>query len=102
MKAPPGAEVGLYLDLVATVNVGDVVETRSGRRYLVVAVRRQERGKHAGRWHVRAVVLGEDELPAAFLRLTAIDVIAGVGPRVHRIRWYARHRRSSGGVARRR
>lgn len=79
--AAPGTEVGLYVDLVRTVDVGDVIETRSSRRYLVVASRRQERGKHAGRHHLRAVVL---------------DETATIGDAfVHRIRWYVR----SGGSA---
>lgn len=77
MTAPAGAEVGLYVDLVAVVAPGHVIQTQSGRRYGVVTVRRQERGKHAGRWHLRAVVLApEDEL--------------GPSTKVHTIRWYKR------------
>jgi hypothetical protein len=82
VTAPAGTEVGLYVDLVAQVAIGDIIETRSGRRYGVVSVRVQERGKHAGRQHLRAVVLAEGGLehsPGA----------------VHRIRWY---RRGGGGV----
>lgn len=83
MTAPAGAEVGLYVDLVERVELGDVIETRSGRRYLVASVRVQERGKHAGRQHLRAIVLGEG------------DKVAPTGlaaARVHRIRWYRRDR----------
>lgn len=75
MTAPAGAIVGLYVDLVASVLVDDVIETQTGRAYRVLAVRQQLRGKHAGRQHLRVLVLGEDELR---------------GPRVHRIRWYKR------------
>jgi hypothetical protein len=83
-RASAGEEVGLYVDLAATVEVGDAIETRSGRRYLVVAVRRQERGKHAGRQHLRAVVMGD-----------AAYILDGT---IHRIRWYRRGR-ASGGVS---
>lgn len=83
MTAPVGAEVGLYVDLVAPVEVGDVIETRSGRRYGVLSVRVQERGKHAGRQHLRCLVVEPEFVP---------------GGRVHRIRWY---RRPGGGVVKR-
>jgi hypothetical protein len=58
MKAPAGAEVGLYVDLVAQVATGDVIETQTGRRYLVTSRREQMRGKHTGwlhriRWYPR-------------------------------------------------
>lgn len=58
--APPGAEVGLTYDADpdTVVDEGDVmVSGATGRRWLVVAARRQERGKAAGRWHLRCVVL---------------------------------------------
>jgi len=84
--APAGTEVGLYVDMAARVDLGDVIETRSGRRYLVRSVRVQERGKHAGRQHLRAVVLEPDD--RAIVGLAA--------PRVHRIRWYRRDRASAG------
>lgn len=76
MTAPPGAVVGLYVDLVARVATGDEIETRSGRRYAVIGVREQATGKHAGRQHLRAVVLD-------------VDAPRTAGT-VHRIRWYAR------------
>lgn len=81
MTAPAGAIVGLYVDLVAVVWPGDLIETRSGRRYLVMANRRQARGKHEGRQHLRCTVLGDDVGPSAL-----------VGRVVHRIRWYKRGR----------
>lgn len=95
MTAPAGTEVGLYVDLVDRVEQNDVIETRSGRRYMVVSVRVQDRGKHRGRQHLRAMVLPPDTMPiVARQNGDGIDI----GPaRVHRIRWYARHR-ASGGV----
>lgn len=95
-KAPPGAEVGLYVDLRALVDTGDIIETRSGRRYRVVSVRVQARGKNAGRQHLRAVVMEEGERDP-FEGLTPDHPTI---PRVHRIRWYARGR-ASGGVTKR-
>lgn len=50
MSAAPGREVGLYLDTLVDVAVGDELEVaHTGRRYLVTAVRVQQRGLHAGR-----------------------------------------------------
>jgi hypothetical protein len=66
MSAPAGAEVGIYVDLAAAVAIGDVIETQSGRRYGVVAVRVQARGRHEGRQHLRVVVMAPgDPLPAS-------------------------------------
>lgn len=86
MTAPRGSIVKLYVDLTEAVNPTDVIETRTGRRYWVLAVRTQDRGKHRGRQHLACLVLGPEET----------DKSAGTN-RVHRIRWYARHR-ASGGV----
>jgi hypothetical protein len=78
VTAPAGAEVGIYVDLVERVELGHVIQTQSGRRYLVVAVRVQLRGVHAGRQHLRCVVL---------------DASAQIGSAtVHEIRWYKRRR----------
>lgn len=83
MTAPAGAEVGLYVDLDALVSIGDVIETRgSGRRYFVVRVRVQARGKHAGRQHLRVVVMAADDPP-----------VANGGSITHLIRWYKRKRK---------
>jgi hypothetical protein len=41
--APVGAEVRIFVDLVARVAIGDAIETQTGRRYGVVAVRVQLR-----------------------------------------------------------
>jgi hypothetical protein len=84
-KAPAGSIVKLYVDSDQLIREGHVVETRSGRRYLVLTVRLQTRGKYIGRHHLSALVVGEDELCPA--------------PVTHRIRWYKRHARvGRGGV----
>lgn len=98
--APAGTEVGIYVDLVAPVKVGDLIETRSGRRYAVIAVRVQERGKHAGRQHLRVIVLERGELVPCLgtIRTHPHNVqCLKCGHRgqtcdrsLHRIRWYAR------------
>lgn len=82
MKAPAGAVVGLFVDLVARVAICDLIVTEAGRKYQVLAVREQLRGKHAGRQHLKVLVLPNDAK------------IEGDGPaRVHVIRWYPRPRR---------
>jgi hypothetical protein len=88
-KAPPGAIVGLYVDLVARVNVDDVIETRSGRRYAVLAVRVQARGKRAGRQHLRCIVIDPSADYAALIARFGADA------KLHRIRWYARKKGSA-------
>lgn len=77
MTAPAGAIVKIYVDLRACVDIGDVIETQTGRRYSVVAKRVQARGKHAGRQHLICSVMGiNDPLPTTGM--------------LHRIRWYPR------------
>lgn len=90
--APAGAEVGLYVDLRERVFVGDVIETQSGRRYAVVDVRVQARGKHRGRQHLRAVVLGEDDpgpMGGVYAQQNGDGFDVWV-PRTHKIHWYPR------------
>ena len=78
---PPGREVRLFYDATdREVGVGDELETTTGRRYLVLAVRRQKRGVRVGRWHVRAVVLA----PGATRDPDSV---------VHPVYWYRRSRR---------
>lgn len=75
---PPGSEVGLFMDTRNDIDVGDEIVTRTGRRYLVVKTRRQQRGAHVGRWHLRCVVRERDAIhddPDA---------------RVHMLWWYSR------------
>lgn len=77
MTAPIGRVVGLYIDTRTDhVDEGDVIRTQTGRSYRVVESRRQERGKHIGRWHLQALVVD----PAS---VTAED-------RVIEIVWYPR------------
>lgn len=76
MKAAIGSEVGLYFDTDDTIAIGDVITTGTGRAYGVIAVREQLRGKHAGRKHLRVVVL--ESAP-----------VDGV---IHLLRWYKRSR----------
>lgn len=97
--APAGAEVGLYVDLVASVEVGDVIETRTGRRYGVVNVRVQERGKRRGRQHLRVIVLESDDRALSIWGARDANGLAAPrDPVIHRIRWYAR---GGGGVRKR-
>ena len=80
MAAPLGACVGIYYDGRASVARGDAIVTKTGRTYVVVAVRVQTRGLHAGRQHLRCLV---QPAPPA-------------GARVHPIRWYRRRRKGAG------
>lgn len=88
MPAAPGTEVGLYVDLLATVHTGDIIETQTGRRYLVTFVRKQMRGEHIGRQHLRAVVMDGSELTYESMQPDHPMI-----PTVHKIRWYKRSNR---------
>lgn len=99
MTAPVGAAVKLYVDLAARVAVDDVIETTSGRRYQVLGVRVQQRGKHAGRQHLQCLVLGDQRLGcigtidvAPSNRVCQLCDTAGqtCARRLHQIRWYPR------------
>ncbi len=79
MTAPAGAIVGIYVDLAQRVAIGDVIETKTGRRYSVLDVRVQGRGWHVGRQHLRVLVM----VPG--------DPLPDSGT-LHPIRWYARGR----------
>lgn len=88
MTAPVGAVVGIYVDLAERIGSGDIIETQTGRRYKVLVVREQERGRHVGRQHLRCLVVDDDIEPES-------PVFAGrEGTQrpgmVHRIRWYSR------------
>lgn len=61
MPAPAGALVSLYYDGAAEVHEGEFIRTGTGRTYRVETVRVQQRGRHAGRQHLMAVVLGPDD-----------------------------------------
>lgn len=92
MIAPIGATVKIYLDLRVEVTPGDIIETGTGRRYGVLTVRTQERGKHRGRQHLQCVVVEPDAQPnlRAKLHGDGFDLEPGA---IHRIRWYSRGRR---------
>lgn len=92
MTAPAGAIVSLYVDLVADVGTGDVIATQSGRRYRVVDVRVQKRGKHVGRQHLRCIVDPGAEPDEMVYAGPEGETRAGV---VHTIRWYKRARRAA-------
>lgn len=74
VPAPEGAIVRIAYD-GDPLEVGDVLKTDRGRAYAVVAVRVQAKGKHAGRQHLRCLVLGR-HVPD--------------GARVHSLRFYKR------------
>ena len=65
MKAPIGAVVKIGYDVGEHGDrghaEGHVLRATTGRLYLIVGLRRQARGKHAGRLHLTCVVI--DELP---------------------------------------
>lgn len=62
MAAPAGALVKLYVDSRIQLDVGHVVMTQTGRRYIVQTHRVQARGKWAGiRQHITAIVMADDE-----------------------------------------
>lgn len=81
MTAPVGAVVKLYVDLVQRVRFHDTIETQTGRRYVVMAVREQQTGKHAGRQHLTCVVIADG------------DFVDEPGVQTHKIRWYKRNGR---------
>jgi hypothetical protein len=76
MKAPYGAIVSLYVDIPRIVAEGHIIQTTTGRTYEIVEVRRQAKGKHVGRWHIKAVVVDEKNIDGRKI--------------VHFIRWYKR------------
>jgi hypothetical protein len=62
MAAPPGAVVKLYVDTDRMLQVGDGVTTQTGRRYEILELRVQARGKWAGiRRHLVCRVMHPDE-----------------------------------------
>jgi hypothetical protein len=76
VKAGIGSEVGLYMDTPRLLEVGHFIETPTGRTYEITTLRRQERGKHKGRWHIRALVVSRASVPDEAT--------------VHPILWYSR------------
>lgn len=74
---PVGAVVSIHVDSIAPVAQGDAIRTPTGRTYLVLGGRVQQRGKHRGRQHLRLLVV--DEAPPQAV--------------VHHIVWYPRKRK---------
>lgn len=81
MMAPPGSLVRLYVDLRESVNPTDVIETQTGRRYWVLEVRVQTKGKHKGRQHLACLVVDPSRKDEG-------------DNKVHKIRWYKRGRKN--------
>lgn len=78
--APAGSIVKLYVDLAEEVSPCDVIETGTGRKYWVLNVRVQAKGKHRGRQHLACLVLDPDRKDEG-------------ENRIHKIRWYKRAKR---------
>ncbi len=74
--APVGSVVGLYYDARVEVEEGNVITTPSGRCYRVVGARQQTRGRHIGRWHLRALVIAAEDVC--------------IEDTVHPLHWYRR------------
>jgi hypothetical protein len=74
VKAPIGAVVKITYDGNLPHGEGHVLRATTGRLYLIIDMRRQARGKHAGRLHLRCLVI--DELPS--------------GATVHPLCWHPR------------
>ena len=76
MSAGIGSVVGLYMDTPRKLAEGDYIQTPTERTYEITSVRQQTRGKHTGRWHLRALVIPADAIPE--------------GATVHPLAWYRR------------
>lgn len=77
MKATVGSLVKIFYDSPREITVGDALVTMTGRVYLIGELRRQIRGAHIGRWHIKAIVL--DKVPE--------------GVKTHPIYWYRRDKK---------
>lgn len=77
-KAPVGALVSIYYDGWQECKPGDALKTPAGRVYIVAEVRKQARGKHIGRQHMKCIVAGSTE---------------GVSGKIYPLHWYPRNRR---------
>lgn len=112
-KSQPGDEVGIYYDSKAQVLPGDYLRTRTGRTYRIVKVRRQVKGQHEGRCHLRCVVMDPDQnqqcekclgsgktapwdeevsTPCPACHGTG-ELPLDVAPRVHPLYWYSRSKK---------
>jgi hypothetical protein len=73
----PGEQAGLYYDAPFRVHDGDYLRTGTGRLYLIEDVRVQEGGVHAGRQHLKVVVMEPDH-------------VIPDDAKVHTVNWYPR------------
>jgi hypothetical protein len=55
-KAPLGSIVSIYYDGRVQLQEGYCLQTRTGRVYVIVELRRQLKGRHRLRWHIKALV----------------------------------------------
>lgn len=55
-RAPAGAIVSIYYDGRVQLQEGYCLQTRTGRVYVIVELRRQLKGRHRLRWHIKALV----------------------------------------------
>lgn len=73
-----GTTCTITYDTDETVALGDVIRTAVGTCYRVIEARQQERGVHAGRWHLTCI------------RISGGDVEAD--DMVHPLYWYSRNK----------
>lgn len=59
--AGAGSVVSIYYDGWHEMAEGEALRTPTGRTYVVVANRIQQRGKHVGRQHLRCLVVDQVE-----------------------------------------
>lgn len=78
--APIGRNVSIYMDAREILGIGDLVVTGTGRCYRVTSNRIQEKGKHAGRQHLRVDVVDREQAMAEADEDTLII----------RLAWYSR------------
>ena len=74
---PAGSIVRITFDGLRRLEPGDVLQTKTGRGYVIMTVRVQQRGVHRGRQHLLCLVATEPP-PGAI---------------VYPLRWYPRDRK---------
>lgn len=75
-KAAVGDVVSIYYD-GREVQTAEVLQTSTGRTYLIVSKRVQRRGAHVGRQHLRCLIVEAEEVKAKELK-------------IHPLHWYKR------------
>lgn len=76
----PGEDTYLYYDTTLTVLPGDVIETSTGRRYLVTVATKSNGPVHHNRWHLDVVVMHPDDVNPE-------------GATIHMLHWYSRNKK---------